>query len=212
MSPPSTGELLVRPLRSDARRNLERILDAATEVFAEHGYGATMEQVAERAALGVGTVYRRFPSKSALVRAIVESANERTRQIALDVLDEWDEADGVYEFLRRWVAAPSCWRVVSSRAPEIADAPAIGVARIAPIAERLIANARAEGTIREDVVFSDLAVAVMSLRAVADLFDPQAPGSSARHLELVMAGLRPGAAWVNPPMTIADFGSALAGR
>jgi len=198
-------------LRRDARLNLERILESAAEVFAELGYGATMEQVAERAGLGVGTLYRRFPNKSELVKAIIDAANERIQQIALDVLEECSSEEGVYEFLRRWVAAPSCWRVISSRAPEIGSAAAVGLARIAPIVEQLIANARSAGTIRPDVVFSDLAVALMSVRAVADLFDPRAPGSSARHLELVLAGLHPGTAWVNPPMTTSDLGLALTG-
>ena len=67
--------------------------------------------------------------------------------------------------------------------------------------------------IRRDVVFSDLAVALMSVRAVADLFDPHLPATSARYLELVMDGLRPnGQRWANPSMTTGELGSVLLGR
>jgi AcrR family transcriptional regulator len=204
----STG----RPLRRDAQANLQRILVAAAEVFAEHGYGASMEQVAERAELGVGTLYRRFPNKAELLTAVIEAANQRTCEIGREVLETASADDGIYEFLRRWVAAPSCWRVISSRAPEIGDAPAVGVARLAPIVDQLIANAKAVGSLRADVVFSDLLVALMAVRAVADLFDAQVPGTSARHLELVSAGLRPGPAWLTPPVTSSALGAALAGQ
>jgi AcrR family transcriptional regulator len=199
-------------LRRDAQANHQRILVAAAEVFAEHGYVASMEQVAERAELGVGTLYRRFPSKAELVTAVIEAATERTCEIATEVLETTSPREGIYEFLRRWVATPSCWRVFSSRAPEIGDVPAIGIARLAPIVDKLIANAKTAGTLRRDVVFSDLAVALMAVRAVADFFDAQVPGTSARHLELVSAGLRPGPTWVNPPVPSSALGIALSGR
>lgn len=65
------------PLRVDAQRNLEHVLRAAREVFGELGYGAPMEDVARRARVGVGTVYRRFPSKDVLVRRIAEEETAR---------------------------------------------------------------------------------------------------------------------------------------
>ena len=63
-----------RPLRADARRNRERVLQAAREVFAEQGREAQMDDVARRAAVGVGTVYRHFPTKEALIDAIAGEA------------------------------------------------------------------------------------------------------------------------------------------
>lgn len=171
-----------------------------------------MEQVADRAGVGVGTLYRRFPSKAALVKAIVEAANQRTQQIAESVLAEGSSDEGIYEFLRRWVAAPSCWRVIASRAPGIGETPRSGIARIAPLVEELLEKAKRAGTIRDDVVFTDLAVALMSVRAVADLFDLRVPCASARYLEVVMAGLRPdGHSWVNPPITVGQLATVLTG-
>jgi AcrR family transcriptional regulator len=182
-------------------------------VFARRGYEASMEEIAERAEVGIGTLYRRFANKSDLVGAVVEAANERTEQIAESVLANCSPADGVFEFLRRCVATPSCWRVIVSRAPGIGDTPRQGISRIAPLVESLLENGKAAGEIRHDVVFTDLAVALMAVRAVADLFDPHAPGTSSRYLELVMAALRPnGHPWQNRPITTQQLSAVLSGR
>ncbi len=113
--PPSPAE--DRPLRRDAELNLARIVVAAREVFAEHGYEASMEQIASRAEVGIGTLYRRFPNKADLFAAVVDAATERTHQIAVEVLAEVDAGEAVFEFVRRCVATPSCWRAATSRRP-----------------------------------------------------------------------------------------------
>jgi AcrR family transcriptional regulator len=211
--PPSAPPSRAKPLRRDAEQNLTRILASASEVFAQRGYEASMEEIADKADVGVGTLYRRFPSKADLVRAVVEAATKRTEEIAGSVLAECSPAEGVFEFLRRCVATPSCWRVIVSRAPGIGDTPRHGLTRIAPLVESLLNNGKKAGAIRPDVVFSDLAVALMAVRAVADLFDPLAASTSGRYLELVMAALRPdGEAWQNPPMTTRQLGEVLSGR
>src|SRR3954469_17115802 len=82
-----------RPLRADARRNRERVLTAAREVFAEHGREAQMDDVARRAAVGVGTVYRHFPTKEALLEALAVDAFERIMARArecLEIADPWE--------------------------------------------------------------------------------------------------------------------------
>ncbi len=76
------------PLRVDAQRNLEHVLRAAREVFGEAGYGAPMEDVARRARVGVGTVYRRFPSKEVLVGRIAEEETARLTEQARAALEE----------------------------------------------------------------------------------------------------------------------------
>ena len=106
-----------RPLRRDAEVNLARILDAARLVFAEQGYGASMETIAERADVGVGTLYRRFPHKAELFEAVVDEAKRRNREIAEAVLDEVPDGEAVFEFVRRCVAAPSCWRATIEAPP-----------------------------------------------------------------------------------------------
>ncbi|WP_327176629.1 TetR/AcrR family transcriptional regulator [Streptomyces sp. NBC_01335] len=94
------------PLRVDAQRNLEHVLRAAREVFGELGYGAPMEDVARRARVGVGTVYRRFPSKDVLVRRIAEAETARLTEQARAALGQEDEAwSALSRFLRTSVAS-----------------------------------------------------------------------------------------------------------
>jgi AcrR family transcriptional regulator len=94
------------PLRVDAQRNLEHVLRAAREVFGEVGYGAPMEDVARRARVGVGTVYRRFPSKDVLVRRIAEEETARLADQALEALGQEDEPwSALSRFLRTSVAS-----------------------------------------------------------------------------------------------------------
>ncbi|MEU5533043.1 helix-turn-helix domain-containing protein [Streptomyces sp. NPDC020362] len=94
------------PLRVDAQRNLEHVLRAAREVFGELGYGAPMEDVARRARVGVGTVYRRFPSKDVLVRRIAEEETARLTEQARSALGQEDEPwSALSRFLRTSVAS-----------------------------------------------------------------------------------------------------------
>ncbi|MEI5528238.1 helix-turn-helix domain-containing protein [Streptomyces brasiliscabiei] len=94
------------PLRVDAQRNLEHVLRAAREVFGELGYGAPMEDVARRARVGVGTVYRRFPSKDVLVRRIAEEETSRlTEQARVALGQEEDPWQALSRFLRTSVAS-----------------------------------------------------------------------------------------------------------
>ncbi|MDJ0346157.1 helix-turn-helix domain-containing protein [Streptomyces sp. H10-C2] len=94
------------PLRVDAQRNLEHVLRAAREVFGELGYGAPMEDVARRARVGVGTVYRRFPSKDVLVRRIAEEETSRLTEQARTALGQENEAwSALARFLRTSVAS-----------------------------------------------------------------------------------------------------------
>ncbi|MFI5861515.1 TetR/AcrR family transcriptional regulator [Streptomyces sp. NPDC051546] len=94
------------PLRVDAQRNLEHVLRAAREVFGELGYGAPMEDVARRARVGVGTVYRRFPSKDVLVRRIAEEETSRLTEQARTALGQEEEPwQALSRFLRTSVAS-----------------------------------------------------------------------------------------------------------
>ncbi|MEU7283598.1 helix-turn-helix domain-containing protein [Streptomyces sp. NPDC045431] len=122
----SGGTGRTAPLRVDAQRNLEHVLRAAREVFGELGYGAPMEDVARRARVGVGTVYRRFPSKDVLVRRIAEEETSRlTEQARAALGQEEDPWSALSRFLRTSVASgagrllpPHVLRVGVDDAPE----------------------------------------------------------------------------------------------
>ena len=87
---PSATSSSDRPLRRDAERNRQRILQAAAEVFAERGLSATMDDIAEHASVGVGTVYRRFPDKELLIDALFEERMARMLEVAQQALAEPD--------------------------------------------------------------------------------------------------------------------------
>src|SRR3954453_17931999 len=96
-APPPTD----RPLRADAERNRERILDAAREAFAEDGLDVGLHEIARRAGVGGGTVYRRFPDKQELIEALFEDRIAEVLGIAEEALAEEDGWTGLEHFLRR---------------------------------------------------------------------------------------------------------------
>jgi AcrR family transcriptional regulator len=181
-----------RPLRRDAEANLGRILLAARDVFAEHGYEASMEQIAARAEVGIGTLYRRFPHKADLCAAVADAATDRTRQIAHEVLREVAPGEALFEFVRRCVDAPSCWRAATSRRPWREGGADRALAALVPLIGQVLKAGQQAGTVRTDVVPTDVVMTLMSVRALGDLCDADAPGTSRRFLGLALDGLRPG--------------------
>jgi AcrR family transcriptional regulator len=185
-----------RALRRDAELNLERIVAAAQDVFAESGYEASMEGIANRAGVGVGTLYRRFPNKEGLVIAIIEMVSGRTRQLVDEVLRNATPAEGIFEFLRQCVAMPSSLRVVAARSPRLAEAHLAMVETLAGPVTELIDRAKEAGSIRADVTFSDIVLILLSVRSVEDRWDVGSPEAELgkqqgeRHLQLLIDGLR----------------------
>ncbi len=207
------GTTEAKPLRRDAELNLARILVAARDVFAEYGYEASMEQIAARAGVGIGTLYRRFPNKADLCTAVVDAATERTRQIANEVLLEVAPCEAVFEFIRRCVEVPSCWRAATSRRPWSGGEADRALAASMPLIGRVLEASQQAGTVRPDVIGTDLVVTLMSVRAVGDLCDEDAPGTSRRFLELALDGLRPGHKVPgHPPMSVKQLGRVLSER
>ncbi|SFD63052.1 TetR/AcrR family transcriptional regulator [Streptomyces aidingensis] len=118
------------PLRTDARRNLRHVLSAARDVFGEQGYDAPIEEVARRARVGVGTVYRRFPTKEALVQYIVEEETRRLTDRALEALAGEGEPWRALEGFVRFSAASGTSRLL----PELLAAAAEGAPASAVVA------------------------------------------------------------------------------
>src|SRR5689334_16832730 len=114
------------PLRVDAQRNLEHVLRAAREVFGELGYGAPMEDVARRARVGVGTVYRRFPSKDVLVRRIAEEETARLTEQARTALTAENEAWSALARFLRTSAASGAGRLLPPQVLRVQGSPGTG--------------------------------------------------------------------------------------
>jgi len=200
-----------RPLRRDAEVNLSRILVAARDVFAEHGYDASMEEIAVRADVGVGTLYRRFPNKADLLNAVVKAAHERKQQIAEAVLADVAPEDGVFEFVRRCIAVPSCWRATISAPPWRTSGTGLG--QTAPLLGEILDRSQEAGSVRPDVEVADIVVVLMAVRSIADVCDSKSSKPSLRFLELLLDGLRPGhEAPGHEPLTIAQLDRILRHR
>ena len=180
-----------RPLRRDAEVNLGRILAAARDVFAEQGYDASMEAIATRADVGVGTLYRRFPTKADLFNAVVEAARRRNRDIAEEVLADVAPGEAAFEFVRRCIAVPSVWRATVSP-PPWGSTRGTGLRQLAPLLEEIVERSKVAGTLRPDVEVTDLVLVLKAVRSVADLCDTPRSEPSLRFLELALDGLRLG--------------------
>ena len=179
----------MRPLRRDAAANRERVLDAAAEVFHEPGLGAGLEDVARRAGVGVATVYRRFPTREALLEALLSDLLQA-------YLDEAERAralpggTGLATFLRTVAEVQATPRGCALR---LWSSPAVEELR-APVHARmagLVADAQAHGTCRGGITVEDLVGVLVALRGVRET--PTSTGGLdwRRHLELCLAGLRP---------------------
>ncbi len=181
-----------RPLRADARRNRERILKAARAVFAEHGADAQIDDVARQARVGVGTVYRHFPTKEAL---LVELLREKFRLFsarAREALEHDGEPfDAFEELLRRnaqTAASDAAVQHALAGAGEHIWMQAQAEQRdLIAVTQELIARARRAGTIRPDVDATDVA---MLMCGVCSTMGDKPGFDWRRHLDLVIDMLR----------------------
>ncbi len=195
---PATQE---RPLRSDAARNRELILATAAEVFAEHGLDAGYDEIARRAGIGVGTVYRRFPERSELVQALFESRIEEMVAIAEEAASQQDPWDGLTLFLERAIerqVADRGLKEVMVQTMVEGDHLAIGRERMGPLIEGLVSRAQAAGALRPDVGITDIG---MQLMLMSSMTTPEQPELWRRYLALLLDGLRAAAGQQPLPLT-----------
>jgi AcrR family transcriptional regulator len=202
----STAE---RPLRKDAERNRQRILVAAAELFRERGLQVTLDAVAERAGVGVGTVYRRFPDKDALVDALFEDRIDEVRQAADEACAMPDAWDALVCFFERAIEMHGNDRALKELVFSNAhgqDRVRRARAKIKPVVGRLVARAQAAGQLRPDVDVTDVPVIQLMLTAVIEYAGDQAPDVWRRYLAVVLDGLRAGPSAQTPmaPAALTD--------
>jgi AcrR family transcriptional regulator len=185
-----------RRLRADARRNEGRILSAARDVFVERGPGAPLEEIASRAGVGIGTLYRRFADRKYLMRDVVLDALVQTRRSAEQALAE--ETD-TFVALTRYMHTVLDLRI-SAVIPLLLDKVDLDDEELLPAREasaravqRIIEAAHAEGTLPDDVTFGDIGMLLVRLsRPLPGPIPPELNDQLAhRHLELLVEGLRP---------------------
>jgi AcrR family transcriptional regulator len=170
-----TREAGCRPLRRDAERNRQLILDAAREVFAVRGLDAGFDEIARAAGVGAATVYRRFPDRSDLVDALFEQELEQMVARAQDAATDPDAWAGLCGFLR-WMAE---LQARNRGLAQVLAAAGHGTeridddrAQIAAIVDALVVRAQHDGVLRADVVALDLLLAMVLVAQAGDVDDP----------------------------------------
>lgn len=182
-----------RPLRRDAERNRRRILDAASEVFAQRGLDASLDDIADCAGLGVGTVYRRFPNKEALVDTLFEQRIEQMVTLAERAAAEPEPWAGFAEFLRqaaRLHAEDRGLQQVMLSGSYGHKRVAAARSRLLPAVNLLVEKAQADGSLRPDFRPTDIPIILKMVGCVVHYTYRVNPDAWRRYLELLLDSLR----------------------
>jgi AcrR family transcriptional regulator len=185
----SPETLLARPKRADARRNYEKVLVAAREAFAEGGESTALEEIARRADVGIGTLYRHFPNRQALLEALyVNEVDEVCRSAAqFDGADPWEALSGWFERLIGYLATKRALANELLNYLEL-DAPLFQNCRASLYAagEPLLQRAQEAGVVRPDVDFAQVMQMVMGITKIP----ASDPGQTEHILRIALDGLR----------------------
>jgi AcrR family transcriptional regulator len=169
-------------LRADARRNLERVLDAAGQVFGASGPDASIDEIARVAGVGHGTVFRRFPSKDDLMFAVIERHVGEMQGVAKEALAADDPGEAFFDFVHRIaelnMSTPGLHRCIV----HCGDKP--GAAELERLVAKVVLRAQQAGAVRRDVEPADVQLLVRSALTSAP------PGQWRQYLGVVLDGLR----------------------
>jgi AcrR family transcriptional regulator len=183
-----------RPLRADARRNRLRVIDAAKAAFAERGLSVPLEEIAMRAGVGIGTLYRRFPSRTELIAAVIDELSEEFRQLAEATLTDPDPWRGLCRYLEGGLELQvrnQALREVLSAGAEGTYAGAVDLRRhTRPLLKDLMQRGKATGVLRADLEVTDIGAIFWACTGVAEVSARVAPDHWRRHLAVVLDGLR----------------------
>ncbi len=192
-------------LRADARRNRTRIVQAARECFAEDGLDAQMDDVARRANVGVGTLYRHFPTKEELYEALAADRFARLAEWAREALADPDPWEGFARFMYRAAELQANDRQLSEvmgSQPGLMREASEKVAMM-EIVEKLIARAQDAGALRPDVVPEDVPTLMCGLGRATQLDAPGLSMSWKRFVAIILDGLRaPGSSPLSEPPSL----------
>jgi AcrR family transcriptional regulator len=187
-------------LRRDAARNRDKILAAARAAFDEEGVDVGVEIIAQRAGVGIGTLYRRFPTKEVLIQAVVDEVLAGILSAANAALDRRSPADGFAEFLRAvgWLQfehAGCITRLWNNSPGDVRQ-------QIETAIRSLLAQAQSVGAVRQELVYEDVTVLLWSLRGVIEATSSVSADAWLRHLDLLLSSLAPSDQPLeHPPLT-----------
>jgi AcrR family transcriptional regulator len=176
-------------MRADARRNYERLLDEAARTFAEQGVGASLEEIARRAGVAIGTLYRHFPTRNALLESLLRERFDEHAAAAAELLTSAEPMAALRAWTQRLVGASTSYRgLVEAVADALADESSAlhrSCAAMREAAGRLVAHAQDAGELQSGVTTEDVLLAVHAAGWAAER-----GGSLDRQLDLVFDGLR----------------------
>jgi AcrR family transcriptional regulator len=197
-----------RPLRRDAERNRLLILSSARTVFAQHGLDASLDEVAREAGLGVGTVYRRFPNRDALIDALFVDSIATIGRLVDQSLGKARAWDGLRHFMASMLDLQCQDKglrdiMLARRAPEATEE--LIRNSIKPPLRHLVRRAQDEGDLRRDLTDTDVGVLEIAVLGAAEFTAHADPDVWHRYLAIVMDGMRarpdtPGAHGGNTPL------------
>ena len=185
----SAQALVTRPKRADARRNYEKVLAAAREAFAEGGESTALEEIARRAGVGIGTLYRHFPNRQALLEALyLDEVEEVCRSAAeLDGSDPWEALESWFE---RFIGYMATKRALAAELLNYLDqdAPLFQVCRTSlfQAGEPLLKRAQEAGVVRRDVNIGEVIQMVVGIAKIP----ANDPEQTERILRVALDGLR----------------------
>ncbi|WP_369245731.1 TetR/AcrR family transcriptional regulator [Streptomyces sp. R41] len=185
----------VRPMRADARRNYERLLKAAAEAFAEHGEGASLDDIAKRAGVGSGTLYRHFPTRQALLEAAYVGRVEAIAARADEIAKELPPGEALVEWLNELCVGTIQVRGMKALlGSAVTDGSSAAVTAcgtsVKGAATRLVEAAQREGTLRADIEPIEVLRLAHGVAGASELANGQGKHIR-RYLSLLTEGLRP---------------------
>lgn len=181
-----------RPLRRDAARNRQRILEAADELFRRRGLSASLNDIAHYAGVGVGTVYRHFPDKDQLVEGLFEQRFEELVRRMEEAVADPDAWHGLTSFIRFSTDLQASDHAIK----DLLTGGHVGLerisrirARLMPMGEELVRRAHADGRLREDIEAADLPVIQGMMGPLIDASAELDPDLYRRYLDIVIRGI-----------------------
>ncbi len=182
--------------RADAVRNRQKVLAVATEAFTELGLEARMEDIARRAGVGVGTVYRHFPTKEALLGELLAEKWRTLRDNVQDLLDHepdaWEAFAGALRRNAETMSGDAAVRgaVMLSDSPEVWEHAAAAHQELMDVTALLVERGKSAGVLREDLAVTDIPAMMCGVCASIDARGPAGQADWRRHLELLLDGTR----------------------
>jgi AcrR family transcriptional regulator len=205
-TPPGSG-ISQPPLRRDAARNRDKILTAARLAFDEDGFDVGVDAIAQRAGVGGGGGYRRFPTKELLIEAVVEEVLCKVLSAAQTSLEDESAEMGLTAYIRAvgWLQfehSGCLARLWNDSHTEVRD-------QIEAVTTELLTRAQHAGSVRPELVYEDVVVLLWSLRGVIETIASVSSDGWLRHLDLLLSSLVPnGQPLTHPPLTATQIRQA----